>query len=159
VIRVVLAALLTVGLLGASLPALDDARTERTATLLDGELADVADAAVDLASTEEPAGRPAAAARRTVTVDVPTGGLTTAPATVAVGGIPGEPAATGADVLAYRVAGSVHVRDVPVAIRIAGTEDSPDRLTLSGPRRLVLTLLQEDGRPVVVVRDDGPAAG
>ena len=114
-IRAVLAVLLAVALLGVSLPVLDDAREERSETLVESELDGIETAAVDLASTEEAVeldeleraddgdqrertvdGGEATgttghhtASRRSLSVAVPGRTLTEAPAEyVAIGGIP-----------------------------------------------------------------------
>ena len=146
-IRAVLAVLLAVALLGVSLPVLDDAREERSETLVESELDRIEAAAVDLTSTEEAVkldalGRAVdgdkateatglqTASRRSLSVDVPGQTLTEAPVEyIAVGGVPvaDRPAGSssrnggvddGAGVLAYRLAdGDTRVRHTPVEFR------------------------------------------
>lgn len=158
-LRVVLAALVAVALLGVAAPAVEDAREERSARLLAGELDALAAAAVDLSEREE-AAPPNAAARRVRSVRVPGDGLAEAPvAYVAVGGLPDrDPAREGrGDVLAYRLVGSdPRVRHVPVDLRVRGpdgtvrTDGTP--LVLRGDARVTLSLVERDGGRVVLVR-------
>ncbi len=172
-LRAVLAVVLAVALLGAAFPAVETARVERSATLAEGELAAFETAARDLVGTEDPAPDPRRAARRTVTVDVPTTSFTTARVTfVAVGGVPDRGAAGGPDrpakaadgaVIAYRLDGTTHRRQLPVAVRVLGPDGdlrpAGEPLVLRGPARVTLLLLERDGDPVVAVTDGDLDAG
>lgn len=106
-IRAVLAVLLAVALLSASFPVIEDAREDRSATLVESELDVVETAGIDLVSTEQPIeldkskraehGKEttttglATASRRSLSVDVPGQTLTEAPVEyVALGGVPAE---------------------------------------------------------------------
>jgi hypothetical protein len=152
VIRVVLAAALSVALLAASLPAVDDARADRTATALDATLSRVERAAVDLATSEAPTPAGVAGARRVVDVRLRPSSWTSAPvAWVSLGGRPGGPPE---DVLAYSVADRP-----PETVDVEGVDlvaaDGP--VVLRGPGRhvVVLELVWRDGRGAVRVRRGG----
>jgi hypothetical protein len=148
VIRVVVAAALAVALLAASLPAIEDARIERTATDLDATLSRVERAAADLATNEAPTPGDLAGARRIVDVRLPPPSWTSAPVTwVSLGGRPGGPPA---DVLAYRIAGRP-----PDVIDLRGVDlivpEGPVVLRDAGRHAVALDLLWLDGRAVVRV--------
>jgi len=146
VIRVVLAAALAVALLAASLPAVDDARADRTATALDASLERVERATADLATSEAPTAAGVAGARRVVAVRLPPSSWTSAPvAWLSLGGRPGGPPA---DVLAYSVADrppeTVDVEGVDLV-----TPDGPVVLREPGRHAVALELVWRDGRAVV----------
>ena len=181
-IRAVLAVLLAVALLGVSFPVLDDAREERSETVVESELGEIEAAAVDLARTEEaveldeperaadgdePMEAPGlrAASRRSVSVVVPDRTLTEAPVEyVAIGGIPAADRSTGSSsrnggvsVLAYRLGdGDIQIRHTPVEFRTMNPNStiSPegDPLVLRGDAELTLALVELDGDRVVLVR-------
>lgn len=152
-IRVVLAASLTLALLAASLPAVDDARTDRTRGRLDAALERIERAATSLATSEDPTRVAGVRARRVVTVRLPAASWTSAPvAWVAVGGYPGGPRG---DLLAYRLAGAP-----PTTVELDGvdlrTGGDPVVLRGDGRRTLGLELASTDGRPVVRVALERP---
>lgn len=164
-LRPAFAVLLAVAVLGVALPAVDTARVERSATLADGDLAAFETAVQDLVEREDPAVRPAAAARRTVALDLPTGTFTTARvAFVAIGGLPdGPPDATDGTVIAYRLDGTIHQRRLPVPVRKLGPDGGlrpvGEPLVVRGSARVTLLLLERQGEPVVAVTDGDPGAG
>jgi hypothetical protein len=148
VIRVVVAAALAVALLAASLPAVEDARIERTATDLDATLSRVERAAVGLATSEAPTSAEVAGARRIVDIRLAPPSWTSAPvAWVSLGGRPGGPQA---DVLAYRIA-----ERPPEVVALGGvalaTPDGPVVLRAAGRHAVALELVRIDGRTVVRV--------
>lgn len=158
-LRVVLAVVLSVALLGVAMPVVEDARAERTSHLVEGELSRLADRTVGLAGTEEtgPGGVP----RRVVTLSLPAGGFGAAPIDyVAIGGVPdcGTPRDTDhGDVVAYRLqGGDVRVRHVPVDLRVVTegrVRDDEDPLLLRGDARVTLSLVdRRSGRTVLVER-------
>jgi hypothetical protein len=148
VIRVALAAALTVALLAASLPAVDDARTERTRARLAADVDRIQRAARDLASSDDATGVDTAGARRVVRIRLPASTWTSAPvAWVSVGGVPGGPAR---DVLAYRLADRPP-RTVAVEGIAFRTPGGPVVLRGSGRQTVVLELVRVEGRPVVRV--------
>jgi hypothetical protein len=135
-LRAVLAVVLALALLACSLPALDSARTERTAGALDAATDRLRSTGERLVATSDPT-TSGPAARRTLVLDLPTRGW-------------------GAR------SGSVRLRDGELAWRVAGGPWHTDRaprlvvpegpLVLDGPTRLSLTHRLRDGRSVVVVR-------
>lgn len=164
-LRVVLAVLLAVALLGVSLPAVETARVERSATAVEGDLAAFETTVRDLATAADPATELDGAARRTVTVEVPRGSLTTAPVEfVAVGGLPEESVSLqdGSSVLAYRVGGTTHVRRIPVEVRVLGPDGDlgppGEPLVLRESKQVTLLLLERNGDPVVAVTTGDPDA-
>lgn len=140
-LRVVLARLLAVAVVGASVPAVDSARVEATDSRLRGELTSVRAAVADLLVRDDPTRGPGA--RRVLTVRLPHRSWGQAgTARVALGG----------DVLAWRArSGSRHTLRLPARLR---TTDEADALVLRRPgrHRLVLALVPDDGEPVVTVR-------
>lgn len=168
-LRVVLAVLLAVALLGVAEPAVETARVERSAASVEGDLAAVETAARDLTTTADPATELDVAARRTVTVEVPDGSPTTAPVSfVAIGGLPdgstaSPPEQTDSAVLAYHVDGATHVRRVPFAIRTLGPDGGlrppGEPLVLRETRQITLLLLERDGDLVLAVTTGEPDVG
>jgi hypothetical protein len=160
VLRVVLAVVLAIALLAVALPAVERARTQRSADLAEGSLARVAERATGLAATD--AATDGGAARRVVSVTVPAGGPGTAPvAYLAVGGAPdcATPRdASGGDVVAYRLRGGpTRVRHLAVDLRVrtgGRLRDDDDPLVLRDDARLVLSLVGTDGGSRVVVERD-----
>jgi hypothetical protein len=149
VIRVALAALLAVALLGAATPAVGDARVSATDRRLRGDLGRLGTVAETL-ETRHDAVRPAAGpARRTVRLAVPGRGWARAPATVTVGAGPGN------DRLAWRVGdgagGSIRV-GVELRVRRDGGSVGGGLRLGPGRYRLVLSLVRVDDRTVVTVR-------
>lgn len=163
-LRVVLAVVLALALLGVARPVVDDARAERTGRLAEGELARVTERATGLAGSEETG--PGGAPRRVVTLSVPDGGLAAAPIDfVAIGGVPvcGTSRDTPhGDVVAYRVqGGDTRVGHVPVDLRVV-TDDrvrgDEDPLVLRGDARVSLSLVDSEGGRTVLVRRGGAGA-
>jgi hypothetical protein len=163
VLRVVLAVLLAVALVGVAVPAVERARAERAADLAEGSLARVAERATGLAAAEEATG--GGAARRTLSVSVPSGGLATGAVDyLAVGGAPNcmtpEDTASG-DVVVYRLAGgAVRVRYLPVDLRVVGDGQTgdDDPLVLREDAVVTLSLVRDgDQRRVHVQRGRAPA--
>lgn len=138
-IRAVLSVLVAVALLGASLPAVDDARVGRTETLVEADLRQLADEAAALAA-ESDAVETGPGARRVVALRVPGRDLTTAGATVELRGKE--------NVAVARIEGRERVRiTLDVDLRTPG---GPVRLAEPGTHRVVLELRRVDGDPVVV---------
>jgi len=140
VLRVVVAVLLAVAVLGTSLPAVDAARVEAADTHLHGELTAVRTAVADLLVRDDPASGPGA--RRVVTVDVPGRSW---------GHAETERVALGGGVLAWRVdGGRRHTLRAPGRLRVA---DGSAVLVLRRPgqHRLTLALARDERGPVVTV--------
>ncbi|WP_267642527.1 DUF7311 family protein [Haloarchaeobius amylolyticus] len=145
-VRTVVAVVLALALLAATLPALDAARETRSDQQVAADLHRLEVAGEGLLATED--ATPGPGARRVVTVRLPADGWTTREvAWVSVGGVPGEP---DAQVLAYRLAGGP-VREVRVGVAFRTPGGRPLVLEGSGEHRLVLTL-QPDGEGVCVGR-------
>lgn len=157
-LRAVLAVVLAVALLGVAMPAVDEARADRTSHLAAGELSRLSERTTGLAATEEVG--PDATARRVVSLSVPGAGFTTAPLEyVAVGGVPdcGRPRDTAeGDVVAYRLRGGApQVRHVPVDLRVVTggrVRGDEDPLVLRGDAHLTLSLVSRGGERTVLVR-------
>lgn len=148
-IRVALAALLAVALLGAAMPAIDDARTASTDRTLRAGLSRLGTAAETLAVRHDAVSPGAGPARRTVRLTVPGGSWGRAPATVAVGARSEEGR------LEWRVEDGPP-RTIGIGIEFRVWRDgrpAVGELRLGpGRHRLVLSLVRADGRPVVAVR-------
>jgi hypothetical protein len=143
VIRVVLAALLTVALLAAVTPAIDEGRETRTAMHLDRSVDRIDRAARSLRAHEDPTPPDVAGARRIVRIRLPERSWTAVGASLWVDG--------GRDSVGYRLDGE-RARLTPLHgldIRTPG-----GRLLLDGSARyrLELTLVRDDGVGVVVTR-------
>jgi hypothetical protein len=143
VIRAVLAVLLTVALLAAVTPAVDEGRERRTAIHLDRVVDRIDRAAQSLRAHDDPTAPDVAGARRIVGVRLPERSWT------AIGArlwIDGE-----RDVIGYRLDGGRTRRT-----RLPGVDlRTPDgRVVLDGGsrRRLELSLVRDDGIGVVVGR-------
>lgn len=159
-IRVLLAVVLSVALLGVAMPVVEDARAERTSSSAEGELTRLSDRAVELATTEEagPGGVP----RRVIAVSLPEAGMAATPIDyVAIGGVPDCGMARDTDhgdVVAYRLqGGDVHARYVSVDLRIVTdgrVRDDGDPLILRGDARVSLSLVDDGADPTVLVRRD-----
>jgi hypothetical protein len=149
VIRVALAALLAVALLGVATPVIEDGRTAATDRLLRGDLSRVGSAAEALAARHDAVPPGDGPARRTVRLVVPERGWGRASATVTVGAGPSGHR------LAWRV-GDGSPRRVGVGVAFGVWRDGQvvaDELRLGpGRYRLVLSLVRVDGRRVVAVR-------
>lgn len=149
-VRTLLTVVVAAALLGASLPAVDDARTTRTDARLDTTAAHLTAVASDLVATDDPVPDDTHGASRTVVVTVPSGGFADARAAyLSVGGLPNasQPATVG-----YRVAGQPP-RRVDSGVRFV-TGDAP--LVLApGQHTLRLTLVRTFEGPAVRVRVAG----
>lgn len=152
-IRVVLAVALTTALLGASLPAIDDARRDHTESTVGTELRGIERAATNLLDTDDPTEN---GARRVVTVRLPARSWSDAGVDAVT--IGRSRAGHGGRLTWAAVGGRQRVRRFPdVPLR---TGDG-DALTLeaSGRHRLVVSLAGNGTDPVVTVRtftsDDG----
>lgn len=153
-IRVVLAVVLTTALLGASLPAIDDARRDHTDAAIRAELRTVERAATSLLETDDPTDD---GARRVVTVRLPTRSWTDArteevtigPATDGRGGR-----------FSWTVAGGTRQVRRLAEVPLRTPDGDPVSLTGTGRKRLVLSLDGSSAEPVVTVRrftrDHGP---
>lgn len=146
-IRVALAALLAVALLGSAMPAIEDARVSTTERELQADLSRVGTVAEELAARHD-AVRPAdGPARRTVRLVVPEAGWGRASATVTVS------AGQESDRLAWRIEdGPVRAINVDIGFRVwRDGEPSVGELRLGpGRHRLVLSLVRTDDQQVVV---------
>ncbi|WP_299334092.1 DUF7311 family protein [Haloplanus sp.] len=142
-IRIVLAAVLTVALLAAATPAIDEGRAARTAIHLDGETDRLYRATRSLLAYEDPTRPSVTGPRRIIRVRLPTRSWTASEATLRIDGE--------ADLLAYRVGDGrprrTAFRDVDLR-----TPDGPIRLRTPGRHRLVLSLVRDNGTGVVVRR-------
>lgn len=151
-LRLLLAATLSVALLAAALPAVGDARAERTASSLDVAVDRLDRAGRSLALTEDAATDPERAPRRAVSVRIPARSWTAADVRyVAVGGTPDGPG--NRSVVAYAVGdapGRERRLSLPVPVR---TPDGP--VTVSGPGgrgvSLTLSLVRSAAGPTLVV--------
>jgi hypothetical protein len=155
VIRAVLAVALAVALFAATLPALDDARADRSATVLRTEAASLERAARSLVTGEDATSGGVPGARRRVRFRVPAATWATAGvAWVRVGGPGGD-----RNRVTYRVASDGgEVRTVRLRGLRVRTPGGPVRLREAGEHVLSLSL-RRDGGPVVVVRRGGRARG
>lgn len=172
--RVLFTVALTVVVLAVAMPAIEFVGVERSETTTRAAVDGLVDAARTMASANDALANEAAAARRTVAMDLPHGGFASAPLVSLEIGPPestparsesgrtrqgdGEPVATTR--ITWRVAGgSRHVRQVDgLRLRpVAGEEFAVRRAT---DLRLVVTLVERDGLRVVTVArlaTDGPA--
>jgi hypothetical protein len=152
-VRTLLSVVLAAALVGASLPALDDARVERTASRLESTATRLSDAAARLAATDDPVRRGARGAGRTVVVRLPDGGF--AEARAAYLSVGGHPNASAPATVGYRVAGRPP-RTVDAGVRFA-TGGGP---LVLGPGRHVLrlTLVRTPAGVAVRVRADAARA-
>ncbi|ELZ27204.1 hypothetical protein C474_17699 [Halogeometricum pallidum JCM 14848] len=152
-LRVVLAAVLATAVLGASLPAVEDARADRTATALDASIARVSAAGSALAVGND-APSTAVAPTRTVAFSLPQPTWTAAAVEyVAVGGSPGGPGNRSA--VTYATEGGGEVRrllSVPVPVR---TPRGPVVFRGRGERTISLSLRATADGPVLVVGRGG----
>jgi hypothetical protein len=143
VIRAVLAVALTVALLAAATPAVDEGRTARTATHLDGVTDRIERAARSLLAHEDPARPGVVGARRIVELRLPTRSWTAAGATLRIDG--------GRDLIAYRVGDGPPRRRTLRGVDLR-TPNGPVILAEPGRHRLVASLVADDGVGVVVRR-------
>lgn len=146
-VRTLLTVVVATALLGASLPALDDARVDRTERRLDASATRLTDVAAGLVATDDPVPMGARGASRTVVVTLPSAGVADArAASLSVGGLPN---ASHPSTVGYRVAGQPP-RRLDTGVRFV-TGERP--LVLSpGRHTLRLTLVRVEGRVGVHVR-------
>ncbi|WP_049985842.1 DUF7311 family protein [Halobellus rufus] len=149
-IRLVVAAVLTVATFSTVAPAVDDARAAGT----DRELAAAVDrierAGAALATSEDATPTRAHAATRRVAIRLPSASLTTArPSFLAVGGKPGGPGNRSL-VASESTTGSTRLRglSLPVPVR---TPDGPVVFEATGRHTVSLALVLDGGEPVLVV--------
>jgi len=143
VIRIVLAVLLTVALLAAVTPAIDEGRSARTATHLDGVTDRVERAVRSLRAHEDPTRPSVAGARRIVRFRLPGRSWTAVGASLWIDG--------DHDLIGYRLdGGRPHRRTIRgVDLR---TPDGPVVFEGAGRYRLVLSLVRADGVGVTITR-------
>lgn len=154
-IRVVLAAVLSVAVLGAALPAVEDARADRTATALGTDVERLSAAGTALAYGSDATRDPSVAPTRAVAFSLPAPTWTSAGVDfVAVGGSPAGPGDR--PVVRYRVDGRETARrlSLPVPLRTPG---GPVVLRGRGDRWVTLSLRTGDDGPVLVVARAGDA--
>lgn len=153
-LRVVLAAVLATAVLGASLPAVEDARADRTATALDASIAELSASGSALAVGNDAPSDPAVAPTRTVAFSLPRPTWTAAAVEyVAVGGSPGGPGNRSA--VTYATEGGGEARrllSVPVPVRTPG---GPVVFRGHGERTVSLSLRATAGGPALVVGRGG----
>jgi hypothetical protein len=102
-VRTLLTVVVAAALVGASLPAIDDARADRTAAHLDATATRLSDVATALVATDDPVPAGERGASRTVVVTLPHAGFADARADyLSLGGVP---TASSASTVGYRVAG------------------------------------------------------
>jgi len=150
VIRLVVAAVLTVATLAAAFPAIDDARGTGTDAALSGATDRIERAGQALATSEDATLSRSHAATRRVEFRIPTPSLTTArPSFVAIGGKPGGPG--NRSLVAYGVDSSptrLRGLSLPVPVR---TPEGPVVFEATGRHAVSLALVGSDGRPALVV--------
>jgi hypothetical protein len=143
VIRVVLTVLLAVALVAVAVPAIDEGRESRTATRLDG-VTDRLDRAVrSLRAHEDPTRPGVGAARRIVSLRIPSESWSATGGTLYVD--------ADRDRIGYRLEGN-HPRWTPVQGVDLRTPAGTLVVESPGRHRLSLSLVREDGVAVVVGR-------
>lgn len=144
--RAVLAVLLATALLGATLPALDDARRERASATVAEQAETVERTARRLARTDDPTGD--AGARRVLTLSLPASDWTTAAVeNLSIGPASGDAGGR----IRWHVDGSTH-EAVLSGPPLRTDDGAPLVLNRTGHHRLVLALDGDPARPVVTVR-------
>lgn len=135
-VRTLLTVVVAAALLGSSLPVVDDARADRTATRLDATATRLSDAAAALVATDDPVAVSEHGAGRTLVITLPRAGFTDARADyLSVGGTPTRPDES---TVGYRVAGRPP-RQVETSVAFVTGEEP---LVLPpGRHRLRLTLV------------------
>lgn len=157
-LRVVIAVALAAALLATTMPALETAQRQRTATQLAGEADRLATAVADLRAREQATVGPGA--RRVVTVRIPQRDWTHAGTRyLAIGGRPGATgAAQDGAAFAWRVdGGDEQWRHVP-GLRVVPVETCggrPIRLREPGTHRIALELAWRDGERLIRARRIG----
>ena len=140
-VRTLLTVVVAAAILGMSLPAMADARADRTEAELDTAAARVTDAVAALVAREDPVPATERGASRTVTVTIPHAGMADAEvAYFSVGGIPDSPAPS---TIAYRVADRPP-RQVEASVRLL--TGSQPLVLAPGRHTLRLTLVARGGQ-------------
>lgn len=154
-VRTLLTVIVAAALLGASLPAVDDARTSRSETRLDTAAVRVGEAATALAANEDPVPVGEQGASRTLLVRLPSGSFAEArTAYLSVGGLPNASAPTTPTTLGYRVAGQPpRQREASVPL----FTDAKPLVLGPGTHRLRLTLVRTHAGVGVRIRVVSPA--
>jgi hypothetical protein len=154
VIRAVLAVAVATALLGVAIPALEDARSDRSVRLVRGEVAAIERAADSLLAADETA--PGRGARRVVEVSLPEGSWSDADVDeLGIRGSVGTSRTT--STVRYRVdGGSSRTLGVDAPLY---TPDGVVAVPGDGTARVVLELVRVEGRPAVAVRVSGPRSG
>ncbi|MFB6252260.1 MAG: hypothetical protein ABEI27_11370 [Halobellus sp.] len=149
-IRLVVAAVLTVATLAAAVPAIADAGATRAAEGIESAADRIERAGHGLASTNDPVETRRQAATRRVTVTLPRASWTTAaPAFVAVGGRPGGPG--NRSVVTYALPSSpTRLRGLSLPVQIR-TPTGPVVFRSSGRHALSLALVADARGPSLVV--------
>ena len=150
-IRLVVAAVLTVATFAAALPAIDDARATRTDAVVQGTADRLERTGRSLATTEDATETRALAATRVVGLTLPSRSFTAAqPSFVAVGGTPGGPG--NRSVVTYTVSSTTRRRHVPLPVPIR-TPDGPVVFRDPGRHAVSLGLVSgSDGLRLVITR-------
>lgn len=146
-VRTLLTVVVAAALVGASLPAVDDARADRTAARLDATATRLSDAANALVATDDPVPAGERGASRTVVVTLPDAGFADARAEyLSVGGVPN---ASSPSTIGYRVDGRPPRRVDAGVTFVTG----PEPLVLApGRHTLRLTLVRTTTGVAVRVR-------
>lgn len=150
-IRLVVAAVLTLATVAAALPAIDDARAARTDAVIEETVDRLERTGRSLATTEDATETRAVAATRVVGLTLPSRSLTAAqPSFVAVGGPPGGPG--NRSVITYTVSSTTRRRHVPLPVPIR-TPDGPVVFRDPGRHAVSLGLVSgSDGPGLVLTR-------
>lgn len=143
-IRTVLAVLLSVALLAAVVPGIDEGRRARTATHLDDATDRIERAAHSLRAHEDPTRPPVTGARRIVRVRVPTASWSAAGATLRIEG--------DGDRIGYRLEGRPPHWTTLRSLDLR-TPAGPVVLERPGEHRLVVSLVRDRGVGIVIARD------
>jgi hypothetical protein len=151
-VRTLLTVVVATALLGASLPAVEEARADRTTARLDATATRLSDAAAALVAADDPVPSGERGASRTVVVALPAGGFADARADyLSVGGLPNDSRPT---TVGYRVDGAPP-RRLDAGVRFFVGERP---LVLPpGRHTLRLTLVRRGGHVGVRVHVDGYA--
>ncbi len=153
-VRTLLTVVVATALLGASLPAVEDARTDRTAARLDATATRLSDVSAALVAADDPVPSGERGASRTVVVTLPSGGFADARARyLSVGGLPNDsrqPATT----VGYRVADRPPRR---LDARVRFFVGERPLVLPPGRHTLRLTLVRRGGEVGVRVRVAGHA--
>ncbi|MFB6127653.1 MAG: hypothetical protein ABEJ79_10235 [Halolamina sp.] len=145
VVRTVLAVLLAVALMAASLPAVDVARTAHATGELRETTAALSTGVERFAARNDPIGG-GPGARLSVAVRLPARTATTAPVDRFV-------LDAAADAMRFRVrGGTLSVRRLPVSLSVSGRRERLE-LTAPGTHRLTFRLRRVDGGEAVVVTE------